>query len=201
MVISRVKRWWAALTALRTIPLDPFDEVDDEARHLALQDMGDDQKQEVAQRLTNRYNMRTASSSNTHVANAFVFGAEIALVLGICGFMLGTSHKGLRLAYLPAFWLSIFAVGLLVAGVIRARSMGSPSHKRDELLEVIEQVKAGQAAEKAAYESASRSMKQRLRLHLNDLFGTWSMYALQATLVAFAVGATINVVGSFVVDP
>lgn len=193
---SGLARLLQTIAAIKGIPIDPFEPVDEKRRTVVIGELKETEQAAAAQRLRDRYNLRAASSANTHLSNAFIAGAEIALVLGICGFMLGADSKVLRACLLPAFLLSVFATALLVAGVIRARSMGKPSHVGDELLEVAAQVKAGKSEQEALCEAASRSMKQRSRLHVNDLFGVWSMYVLLAALVAFGAGITLYVFGS-----
>jgi hypothetical protein len=189
-----VKKIISFTVNLFRIPLDPFKahEASKEERKAKLEKLEPAQQQQVTSRLDKRYNQRGVTTANSQVASAFIFGGEIALVLGLVGFMVAGS-KGLQIALLPSFLLATTSLITLVVGVILARKMSMPTHIDDELIEVIGQVEDnGLVGE--TLETGQRSQVQRARLHVNDLMGNISMVFMVFTLVALAIGVSLYIV-------
>lgn len=179
------------------IPVDPFsaNEASREERQRRLASLKEEQLQKVTERLTRRYTLRGVSSANNQMANAFIFGGEITLVLGLTGFIVA-GQKFLQIALLPSLLLAIIALVLLIGGVIVARLMGMPTHTKDEVIEVVDQIKKEEIATGEAHEVGRRSHRQRYRLHVNDLLGTQSMIFMIASLVTLALGVVTYVIFS-----
>jgi hypothetical protein len=177
------------------IPLDPFkaQEATDEVRQAKLAKLEEPQLERVANRLSKRYEQRGVTTANNQVASAFVFGGEIALVLGLVGFMVASDNKGLQIALLPSFLLASTSLITLVVGVILARKMSMPSHIDDEVIEVIDQVETD-ALVSETLEVGRRTQKQRSRLHVNDLMGNISMVFMVLTVVALMFGVSLYII-------
>lgn len=177
-------------------PEDPHDPIDEEKRADALEGVNNDDLKEAARQLQERYDNRDKSVQSVQTVSAFTFGGVAALFVAIGAGMLAIAafYKWMPLLMLPSLLLAGYSVVCFLAGVDSTDDQVHPKHVGDEIIEVVNKVKAKEGAAKYLEERGARSMHQRYRLWVNRFWARrgirmmqFSIYALIGSLVIFAL--------------